>query len=126
MARETDLIDTSVDVAEVIHEYARKKSWSPGSYRVEVIVYTDFYTLSIFLFTDFPLSENDRHMIYYDLRDEIHKKYKANGKRPSGFNTFGIIVAGEGDFRKDWIPSYEDAVYVDSALLNPPPVGASH
>ena len=91
-----------------------------------MIVHTDFFTLSIFLFADFLISEEDEQTIYDDLFDRIQKKYKKHGCRPYGFNSFGMIVAGAGDFRKDYIPFYENAIYVESALLNPPLLDVAH
>lgn len=125
MARETDLIDSAVDVAEVIHEYARRKGWDREKYNVQMIINSNFYILYIYLFMEVSVIEDEKQKIYDDLFDAIHKKYKKNRGLPFGFNSYGINIEGKGDIMEGKMPYYEDAIYVDSALLNPPPVGAA-
>ena len=126
MARETDRIDSAVDIAKLIHEYARRKRWDREKYHVEMIIKTNIYVLSMFLFTENPVSEDEKQEIYDDVFDEIQKKYKKNRGLPYGYNSMGLNIEGKGDMMEGEMPYYEDAIYVDSALLNPPPAPIAH
>ena len=125
MAQETNLIKSAVDVSEVIQDYARKAGWRPEEYKIQMIINTNFFWMMIFLFTKFPLNEDEKQNIYDDLFDRIRKKYKENDHVPVGFNSFGIDIEDKEGIMYNTLPYFEDAVYVPSELLNPPPAGAA-